>query len=73
MLVHVHRTALDLQDHQALPEDLVLKVPEVKEASMGQLGPLVLVEIQVLPAPRVLLAPRDRMDSLFRESKAAKG
>lgn len=44
ILAHVHRTALDLQDLQALQEGLVLKVPEVKEVSVGQLGPLVLVE-----------------------------
>lgn len=73
MLAHVHRTALGLQAHQALREDLVLKVPEVKEVSVGQLGPLDLVEIQVLQAPRVLQVPRDPMDSLFRENKVAKG
>lgn len=73
ILARVHRTALDLQDLQALQEGLVLKVPEVKEVSVGQLGPLVLVETQVLQAPRVLQALRDPMDSLFRESKVAKG
>lgn len=73
MLAHVHRTAWGLQDHQALREDLVLKVPEVKEVSVGQLAPLGLVEIQVLQAPRVLQVPRDPMDSLFRENKVAKG
>lgn len=72
MLAHVHRTALGLQDHQALREDLELKVPEVKEVSVGQLVPLALVEIQVLLAPRVLQVPRDPMDSLFRENKVAK-
>lgn len=54
-------------------EDLALKVPEVNEVSVGQLGPLALVEIQVLQAHRVLQAPRDPMDSLFRENKVAKG
>lgn len=73
MLVHVHRTVLDLQVHQALREDLVLKVPEVKEVSVGQLGPLALVEIQVLQAPRVPQAPRDPTDSPFQENKVAKG
>lgn len=73
MHAHAHRTALDLQDHQALLEDLVLKVPEVKEVSMGQSGPLVLVGIQVLQAPRVLQVPRAPTDSLFRENKVAKG
>jgi len=73
MLAHVHRTALDLQVHPGLREDLVLKVPEGKEESVGQLGPLALVETQVLQAPRVLQVPRDPTDSLFRENKGARG
>lgn len=72
MLAHVHRTALDLQALQALQEDLVQKVPEVKEASMGQLGPLVPGEILALQAPRVLQAPRDPMDSPFQENRVAR-
>lgn len=73
MLAHVHRTALDLQVHRALREDLVLKVPEVKEESAGQLGLLALVEIQVLQALRDPQAPRDPTDSLFLENKVARG
>lgn len=73
ILARVRRTALDLRDPQALQEDLVLKDPEVKEVSMERLGPLVLEEIQVLQAPRVLRAPRDPTGSLFRENKVARG
>lgn len=73
MLARVHRTASDLQDPRAPREDLVLKVPEVKEVPAGRLGLLALVEIQALQAPRVRQAPRDPMDSLFPENKAAKG
>lgn len=72
MLAHVHRTALDLQALQALQEDLVQKVPEVKEESMGQLGLQVPVEIQALQALRVLQAPRDPMDSPFQENRVAR-
>lgn len=72
-LAHVHRTALDLQALQALQEDLVLKVPEEKEVSVGQLGLPVLVETSVLQAPRVLQGPRAPMDFLFQENKVAKG
>lgn len=72
MLAHAHRTALGLQVLQALREDLVQKVPEVKEASMGQLGPQVLVEILALQVLRVLQALRDPMDSPFQENRVAR-
>lgn len=71
-LARVHRTALDLRDPPALQEDLVLKVREVKEVSVGQLAPPVLVEIQVLLGPRVLQALRDPMASLFPVNKVAR-
>lgn len=73
MPARARRTVLDLQARRALREDPVLKVPEVKEVSVGQLGPPALVEIQVLQAPRVHQAPRDPTDCLFRENKVAKG
>lgn len=72
MLARVPRTALDLQAPRALQEDLVQKVPEVKEASMGQLGPQVPVEILALQAPKVLQAPRDPMDFPFRENRVGR-
>lgn len=72
MLAHALRIALDLQDHQGLREDQVLKVPEVKEASMGQLAPLDHVAIQVPQVLKVLQAPRDPMDFLFLENRVAK-
>lgn len=71
-LARVPRTALDLLDHQAPREDLVLKVPEVKEVSVGQLVLLVLVGIWVLLVPRVLQDPRDPTASLFLENKVAR-
>lgn len=71
-LARVHRTALDLRDPPALQEDLVLKVREVKEVSVGQLVPPVLVEIQVLLGPRVLQALRDPMACLFPVNKVAR-
>lgn len=72
MLARAHRTALALQALQALREDLVPRVPEAREASTGQLGPQVLVEIQALQVPRVLQAPRDPMDSPFQENRVAR-
>lgn len=72
MLARVPRTALDLQALRALQEDLAQKVPEVKEASMGQLGPQVPVEILALQALKVLQAPRDPMDSPFRANRVAR-